>query len=490
MRISTQSFYDQSRTAMNLQQSNLLRVQQQIGAMTKILAPSDDPIGATRALGVSQSLALNAQYAASRTQATHTLSLEDNALQSVTTILQDIKGLVVQAGGTLTDADRGTIATTLQSRFDQLQGLANTDDGNGQFLFAGFKSGSMPFVKQADGSIEYTGDQGQRLMQVDVSRQMATTDDGRSIFQTVQGGAGYVNASGDAVAVINADTGVASTHTVVDPTDPNYGKDFVIKFLPDDKYEVTVPPETAVVASGTYDTPTGNQIQFGGIKINRFSTPNDNGTYSVSLAKNAGSGVFSANSVLDPTDTNYGKDFIISFPTADTYEVNTVPPGAEPLTKGAYTDGSPIKFGGVQINISGAPAASDSFTVSTAKNAGTNMFTAIGDVIAALKKPIDTGGSAERAQLLNALSTANKKITNAHDNVVTVRSSIGSRLQELDSLNVTGDSRTLFDKSHLSDLQDLDYATAISEFYQRQTALEATQQVFVKVQKISLLNYI
>lgn len=66
MRISTQSFYQQSQTAMNSLQSNLLRTQQQIGAMTKILAPSDDPLGATRALAVSQSIALGAQYAASR----------------------------------------------------------------------------------------------------------------------------------------------------------------------------------------------------------------------------------------------------------------------------------------------------------------------------------------------------------------------------------------------------------------------------------------
>lgn len=41
MRISTQSFYEQSQAAMSTQQANLLRVQQQIGANTKILAPSD-----------------------------------------------------------------------------------------------------------------------------------------------------------------------------------------------------------------------------------------------------------------------------------------------------------------------------------------------------------------------------------------------------------------------------------------------------------------
>ncbi|WP_025916178.1 flagellar hook-associated protein FlgL [Herminiimonas sp. CN] len=410
MRISTQSFYEQSQTAINSQQSNMLRVQQKIGAMTKILAPSDDPLGSTRALAVSQSIALNTQYSASRSQATQTLSLEENALQSVTSILQNIKSLVVQAGnGTMADADRATIATTLQSNLAQLQGLANTDDGNGQFLFAGFKSGSAPFVTQAGGSIQYAGDQGQRLMQVDVSRQMAASDDGRSIFQTVQNGAGYVAASNAANIV------------------------------------------------------------------------------------NGGTGVFSAVAVVDPTDANYGKDFVISFPAATPgmYQVDTadVPPvSIVPAT--AYTAGNPIQFGGLQISISGTPAAGDSFSVATAKNAGTDMFGAISDIITALKKPLDTGSDPNRAQLLNALSTGNKKITNAHDNVLTVRSSIGSRLQELDSLNTTGDSRTLYNKSYLSDLQDLDYNSAISEFYQRQTALQATQQVFVKTQKISLLNYL
>lgn len=405
MRISTQSFYEQSQTAMGSQQSNLLRVQQQLGAMSKILAPSDDPLGATRALAISQSIALSSQYSASRSHATQTLTLEENALQSVTTVLQNIKSQLIEAGnGTMTDADRATIATTLQSSFDQLQGLANTDDGNGQFLFAGFKSGSAPFVRQANGSIVYAGDQGQRLMQVDVSRQMAGTDDGRSVFQTVQGGAGYVSAS-----------------------------------------------------------PVGN----------------------------AGSGVFSSTSVIDVTDPNYGQDFVISFPTATTYQVDTatVPPVAiVPAT--AYTADSAIQFGGLQISISGSPAVGDKFNVFTAKNAGANVFSAISDVITALKTPVDNAGPAAQAKLLNALSTGNRKITNAHDNVLTVRASVGSRLQELEALGSTGDSRNLSDKSYLSDLQDLDYATAIAEFYQRQTALQASQQTFVRIQQIALFNYL
>ncbi|MFZ2386360.1 MAG: flagellar hook-associated protein FlgL [Polaromonas sp.] len=404
MRISTQSFYEQSKTAMGSLQSNLLRVQQQLGAGTKILAPSDDPLGATRALAVSQSIALNAQYAASRSHTTQTLTMEENALQSVTSVLQDVKGLLIQAGGTLTDADRATIATTLQSNLDQLQGLANTDDGNGQFLFAGFKSGTAPFVRDANGSIKYAGDQGQRLTQVDVSRQMAGTDDGRSIFQTVQGGAGYVTTA---------------------------------------------------------------------------------------AAANTGSGVFSSTSVVDASNANYGKDFVISFPTATTYQVDTVPSSLAPVVPApTYTAGSAITFGGLQISISGSPAAGDSISVATAKNAGSDVFASMKDVINALNTPVDSKCPEGQALILNALSTANRKITNAHDNVLTVRSSVGSRLQELDALSVTGDSRTLSDKSYLSDLQDLDYSSAIAEFYQRQTALQASQQTFVKIQQIALFNYL
>ena len=403
MRISTQTFYEQSRTSMGAQQSSLLRVQQQLGAGTKILAPSDDPLGATRALAVSQSISLTAQYSASRDHAVQTLSLEENALQSVTTVLQNVKSLVIQAGnGTMNDADRASIATSLQSNLDQLQGQANTDDGNGQYLFAGFRSGSAPFVRQADGSVQYTGDQGQRQVQVDASQQMAGTDDGRSIFQTVQAGAGYVASAASA---------------------------------------------------------------------------------------NTGSGVFGSTSVVNPNDVNYGKDFVISFPAAGSYQVDTVPASASPLVAATpFTPGSAITFGGLQISISGAPVAGDAVTVAAAKNAGPDIFAAIGDVIKALRTPVD--GPKNQALVLNALSTANRKITNAHENVLTVRSSVGSRLQELDALSVSGNDRTLHDKSYLSDLQDLDYSSTIGEFLQRQTALQASQQTFVKIQKSALFNYL
>jgi len=402
MRISTSSFYEQNVKAMGLQQQNLFRVQQQLSAGTKFLTAGDDPVGAARALGVTETLAESSQYASSRDRATLALSREETALDGVTNILQNIKTLTVQAGnGTLSDADRAALATTIQSNLDQLVGLANSDDGNGQFLFAGYKSASAPFVQQAGGGVQYIGDQGQRLMQVDVARQMSTGDDGRAVFQSVQGGAGYVTSSGN-----NTGTGVFGGVGITDATDPNYGKDFQISFL--------------------------------------------GGNYTVTT--------------------------------------NDMPPVV--AATGAYTASTPISFGGLQISISGTPADGDTFNVTTAKNAGTDIFASISALVTALKTPLTGGGATAQANLQNALSTANVKVTNAHDNVLTVLSSVGSRMSELDSLNTSGASRDLLDKGYLSDIQDLDPTAAISEFYQRQTSLQATQLTFAKLNSIALFNYL
>jgi len=402
MRISTQSFYAQSMSSLGSQQQQLFRIQQQLAAGTKFLTAADDPVAAARALGVSQSMAESAQYASSRSRAMLSLSQEETALKSATSIMQNMKTLAVQAGnGTLSDADRASLATTLQGNLDQLVNVANADDGNGQFLFAGFKSASQPFVAGA-GGVQYMGDQGQRLMQIDVSRQMSTTDDGRSVFQSVQGGAGYVSSAG---------------------------------------------------------------------------------------AGNTGSGVFGSVGVTDASAAHYGKDFVISF-SGGNYTVATQDTPPVVAASGAYVPGAAISFGGLQITMSGAPADGDTFQVATARNAGTDVFAAIGELVTALRQPLAGNGDAAKADLLNALSTFNVKITNAHDNVLTVMSSIGSRMNELDALNTSGASRGLIDKGYLSELVDLDPASAISEYLQRETSLKATQQTFARLHSIALFNYL
>ena len=111
-------------------------------------------------------------------------------------------------------------------------------------------------------------------------------------------------------------------------------------------------------------------------------------------------------------------------------------------------------------------------------------------MVAALKQPLAGGGEVAQARLLNALSTFNVKVTNAHDNVLTVISSVGSRMNELDALDNGAAARALVDKAYLSEIEDLDPAAAISEYLQRETSLKATQQTFARLHSIALFNYL
>lgn len=402
MRISTQTLYDRNQHALNTQRYGMMRLGTQIGLEQRVLTASDDPIAAIRALGVNQSLALNEQYAASRNQARQSLSLSDNILGNVSSTIHDIKALLIQAGGPLSDADRAAIATQLESQMEQLLGMANTRDGNGQYLYAGYKSGSPPFIKQADGSVLYVGDQGQRYMQVDAARQMAANDDGRSIFQSVQSGARYVSSTPGG----NTGSAVFGASTVTNPNDPHYGKDFEIKFF-DGEYIVTTKETPALIVS-----------------------------------------------------------------------------------TGPYKEGEPISFGGMQITVTGEPADGDTINVTTAKNAGTDMFSALSDVIAALRQPAEAGGDAALAKINNALSTANVKFDNALSNVLTVATSVGARMSELDTLDSSGEDRRVSELGYLENLIGLDMFSAIPELKQREIAMQATMLSFMKIQSLSLMDYV
>lgn len=183
MRISTQHLFESGGASIGELQSGMLKTQQQIASGRRILTPSDDPIASARALEVTQSQSLNTQYATNRMYAKNSLVELDGVLESVTELLQNVKSSVISAdNGVFSDNDRNIIATELKSRLDQLLGLANSRDAQGNYLFSGFQTTTPAFVKTATGAT-YQGDAGQRLLQVDASRQLAVSAPGQSVFQ-------------------------------------------------------------------------------------------------------------------------------------------------------------------------------------------------------------------------------------------------------------------------------------------------------------------
>ena len=191
MRISSNTIYEAGVSAMQQQNAKLLQAQQQISTGRRILTPADDPIGAAQALQVTQAQTMNAQYSTNAGSASDSLTLEESVLGNITSLLQDVRDISVTAGnGALSGNERAILATDLSGRYQQLLGLANTVDGNGQYLFSGYQGGVRPFTQTAPGTIDYNGDQGQRLIQISASEQLAVSDAGSDVFQRIPNAAG------------------------------------------------------------------------------------------------------------------------------------------------------------------------------------------------------------------------------------------------------------------------------------------------------------
>ncbi len=245
MRISTSTLYNAGVAGMQRETQQLLKTQQQLSSGQRVLTPSDDPVAAAQALQVTQAQALNQGYATNAGSASDSLGLESNALASVIQLIQDVKVDAANAGdASLSHADRASLANDLRQKYQQLIGLANTIDGNGHYLFAGYRGTTQPFAQTASGAVAYSGDQGQRLLTVAPSTQIAVSDSGAAVFQEIPTGNGSFATQ---AASGNTGTGVIDSGTVVDPAKwnaPGNSGSYTIKFAVDSSVN---PPQT------TYD---------------------------------------------------------------------------------------------------------------------------------------------------------------------------------------------------------------------------------------------
>ena len=184
MRISTSWAQQTAVNSMLDQQSRLNQTQMQLSAGKKILTPSDDPAAAARIIDLNQSIKQAEQYQSNINTARQRLTLEEGVLQNATDILQRVKELGVQGlNATNTQSDRTAIAVEMEELNQQLVGLANTKNANGEYLFSGFKSATQPFSKNmAGGSFTYAGDANQRPIQIGETRQVADSDHGSNVF--------------------------------------------------------------------------------------------------------------------------------------------------------------------------------------------------------------------------------------------------------------------------------------------------------------------
>jgi len=140
---------------------------------------------------------------------------------------------------------------------------------------------------------------------------------------------------------------------------------------------------------------------------------------------------------------------------------------------------------GVNVTLSGNPLPGDNFIINEQEEIG--IFDTIRDALSWLDKGV-VSTDIEQHQvdyntILDQLNTATSHITSR-------RVDAGIRMQVLETQESRHLDTELSLASGKSNIEDLDFAKAISEFEQAKLALQASQQAFSKVQGLSLLNYI
>ncbi len=303
MRVSTLSIYNLANSSMSEANQALVRTQEQISTGKRILSAADDPVAATRIQQLNRNIASVDQFSRNIDIAENNLALEETSLNGATNLLQRIQELAVQAGNTavLSPSEYASLADEVNIRLDELVGIANTQNSNGDYIFAGFKSDNQPFSGDSNNGYQFNGDEGQLRIEIDNSTTVASNDSAKAIFVDVPSDANNVATSVNPSNRSNPSISV-SVGNIVDQEayDKFYPEDIIIQFnedanvSPDAKnFTVTERSTGKVIAADQLYTP-GETLTYNGVELTITGNP---------ASADSGAGLVGDQVFVDSADT-------------------------------------------------------------------------------------------------------------------------------------------------------------------------------------------
>ena len=401
MRISTAGMQRNSISAILENQVKLAKTQNQIATGKKFQTAAEDPIGATRFAGLQRKLADNAQYERNSNILESRLGYEEQTLADMTSVLQSARdSALAGANAPLGKEERAMIANQVRQNLAALMDMANRQDANGEYLFAGTSTATKPFAQGATG-VNYLGDQTTRQIRISNTQSLADVHVGQDAFMGITERNGVFRTT---VSATNTGNATISLGTVTDPS-AWVADNYTLQFTSATDWQVVDDgtPTPAVIASGT-----------------------------------------------------------------------------------GFTSGQSISFLGVSVAVTGTPAANDSFSITPAQN--TDIFAMLDELARTLEGDNAIAGSQAAFTAQIGASIAN--LDSALGRVVNVRAEVGTRLQAIDTAAEFRDSEEVDLQALISDIRDLDYASAVSQLNQQYTGLQAAQAAYSKISQLSLFDYL
>lgn len=431
MRISTQQQYQQSIANMQEGQVKLSHLQQQISTGKKLINPSDDPVAAAQVVKLERELAQNNKYDENINITQRRLELEETILSDINIAVDRMRELTIQSGnGILGDQDRASIGNELYQLTDYIAGLMNTRDSEGEYLFAGSKGLTKPYVESANGRYEYAGDDGQRVIQVGSELFIPSNDSGQYLFESVDGPL-QVSLTGQAVYNANLPSTPQSEPFMRNTRFADSAAEEGFKTATQGLGDLTV----------SVDEPTP-------------------GAFVYSVVDSGG----------NPVNDRQGNP-ITNIAAGDL--------GVTPLA---------VDVLGMQFDLY-APAdpAANEITIN-AFSEKKNILDVAVELADVLVNPVTS--AADRSALSEAVANGITQFEQGAERMLQATATLGSRLKTLENVTSSNLDFKLLTETALSTLVDASMDEVISQFKLQEASLEAAQATFARVSSLSLFNYL
>ena len=176
-------FFDKASNQLGSIQGSLAKTQEQLSTGKQINKPSDAPDKASLITRLQSEMTRQASYQGNLDAVNIRLQAQETALTNTSDVMYRFKELAVQAANdTLSNADRNTIAMEMTQLREQILSMANSQDSNGNYLFAGSRVSQAPFGEDAKGRVVYQGDQSRMMVPVGDNRRMNLNIPGSDAF--------------------------------------------------------------------------------------------------------------------------------------------------------------------------------------------------------------------------------------------------------------------------------------------------------------------
>ena len=212
-----------------------------------------------------------------------------------------------------------------------------------------------------------------------------------------------------------------------------------------------------------------------------MNLPAGNGTFTTAVGgANTGTASIDPGSVTDASawvpDT-----YTVSFTTPSQYQVTNGT--GTVVASGSYVSGQAVSFNGVQVTISGTPASGDQFSVAPAGSA--SVFGTIAGLITTL-----SSSTLSNAQVTSQIGGALQQIDTALNNFGNVQAGVGGRLNAISAAAASAQTQQTNIQTSVSQLSDVDYAATVTKLSSQELALQAAQESYASIAKLSLFNYL